>query len=477
MMTITATSLRGVLRTGSPWLGALALVAIVAACSSLLDVKNPNNVNEVDLNNPASAGSQANGVLSSLARAWGNILTPYAVATDELTWIGSRDAWQNLDQGTLTEPANEFVDAAFFYVGEARWSADATIKRLNGFLAAITLADTNALARSYLYGALIYTTIGDFFDNFPIASDKATAGPPLGPANMAQVYDTAIVYATRGITFAQAIKDKQLELALTAARARARHAKAVWALFPHPATPSGPPANPLVNDPAAVADANAALALAAASSPDWRFRFAYSQPTVTTDIGFEVNERLEMRIGPVYAGPPCTVSGCPTGGHVPVTADSITKKNSIRLNDPIDAKADSYLSDVLVDFLSNTRYGSLTMLSAREMHLIVAEAALAAGDTPGFTTAINNLRALSTGLTPYDPTNLAHPTPINMLIYERQANLYLQGRRLPDEYRFGVPADVWVPGKEATTTPVFLPITISERQANQYCVSDPTSCN
>src|SRR3989442_928338 len=85
MKTITATSLRGVLGTGSPWLGALALAATVAACTSLLDVKNPNNVNEGDLSNPASASSQANGVLSSLARAWGNILTPYAVATDELT--------------------------------------------------------------------------------------------------------------------------------------------------------------------------------------------------------------------------------------------------------------------------------------------------------------------------------------------------------------------------------------------------------
>src|SRR5207245_5880185 len=188
MKTITATSLRGVLGTGSPWPGRLALAVAVARCTSLLDVKNPNNVNEGDLSNPASASSQANGVLSSLARAWGNILTPYAVATDELTWIGSRDAWQTLDQGTLTEPTNEFVDAAFFYVGEARWFADATIRRLTGFAAAGTLADTSNLESSYLYAALIYTTIGDFFDNFPIGADKTAPAPPVRPANMAQVH-------------------------------------------------------------------------------------------------------------------------------------------------------------------------------------------------------------------------------------------------------------------------------------------------
>jgi len=109
----------------------------------------------------------------------------------------------------------------------------------------------------------------------------------------------------------------------------------------------------------------------------------------------------------------------------------------------------------------------------REAQLIIAE--VGGGQTA--VTAINKLRALSSGLTAYDPANAAHPTPINMLHYEREVNLYLQGRRLADEYRFGAPADLWLPGKEATTTPVFLPITISERLANQYCVSDPASCN
>src|SRR6266702_6161420 len=91
----------------------LLLAAGAAACSSLLDVKNPNNVNESDLSNPASATSQANGVRSSVARACGIVLTPYAGVTDELTWIGSRDAWQSLDLGRVSEPTNEFVDAAF----------------------------------------------------------------------------------------------------------------------------------------------------------------------------------------------------------------------------------------------------------------------------------------------------------------------------------------------------------------------------
>ena len=445
----------------------VACLSALAACSSLLDVKNPNNVNQNDLSNPASAASQASGVLATVARAWGQILTPYSIATDELTWIGSRDAWQSLDQGTISEPTNEFVDAAFFYVGEARWWSDETIKRLKGFDAANVLPDRNDLARTYLSGAMIYTIIGNLFDNFPIGSDRTTAAAPLGAAKMDSVYKVAIAYATSGIAIAQATGDKDLELTLTAERAVARYYLALWAKL-NPAPASVPVASPLVNDAAAVADASAALALA--GTADWRYQFHYDPTTISTDIGFEVNERLEMRIGSTYVYPICTVSGCASGGKT-VAVDSL------RLKDPLDNKGDPELARFLLNktegFLKKTRYGSLTFLSARELHLIVAEAALAGGDNAGFQNAINAERALDS-LTAYTG---AGPTALAMLHYERQRNLFMQGKRLFDEYRFGTNADLWQAGSEAITKPgTFLPITISERLANSFCLADPASC-
>ena len=445
----------------------VACLSALAACSSLLDVKNPNNVNQTDLSNPASAASQASGVLATVARAWGQIITPYSVATDELTWIGSRDAWQSLDQGTISEPTNEFVDAAFLYVGEARWWSDETIKRLKGFDAANVLPDRNDLARTYLSGAMIYTIIGNLFDNFPIGSDRTTAAAPLGAAKMDSVYKVAIAYATSGIAIAQATGDKDLELTLTAERAVARYYLALWAKL-NPAPASVPVASPLVNDAAAVADASAALALA--GTADWRYQFHYDPTTISTDIGFEVNERLEMRIGSTYVYPICTVSGCASGGKT-VAVDSL------RLKDPLDNKGDPELARFLLNktegFLKKTRYGSLTFLSARELHLIVAEAALAGGDNAGFQNAINAERALDS-LTAYTG---AGPTALAMLHYERQRNLFMQGKRLFDEYRFGTNADLWQAGSEAITKPgTFLPITISERLANSFCLADPASC-
>jgi len=432
---------------GKRLLSTVSLVVLAAGCSSLLDVKNPNNVNQDDLNNPAAAAALANGALSATARALGNVLTPYSEATDELTWIGSRDAWSDLDQGYLTGITNEFVDAAFPQVAQSRWLSDEAIKRLRGFDADGKLEDRNLLARSYLYGAIAYTTIGDMFDDFPIGSDRTTAAAPLGPSNMAQVYDTAVVYATRGIAIAQATGDADLELQLTAMRARAQHAKGVWQkLNPFSAATL---ANPLVNDPAAVADATAALALAV-GTPDWKYQFGYSSETVSTGIGFEVNQRLESRFGDLYIVP---------------TADN-KRVASILLQDPINNVPDPVLTSIINDFVTGVQYGSLTVLSSREMYLILAEARLAQNDSTGAATFINSIRALD-GLTPYNPLNAAHPRARAMYQHERRVNLFLQGRRLADEYRFGVPADKWPANAEAVLQPgTVFPITNTEILAN-----------
>lgn len=441
--------------TRSRALVSLYLAAVVAGCSALLDVENPNNVNIDNLSNPAAASTLANGALSANARALGNVLTAYSEATDELTWIGSRDAWGDLDQGYLSGITNEFVDAAFPRVAEARWLSDEAVKRLRGFDSASVLPNRADLARSYLYGAIAYTMIGDMFDDFPIGSDRQVAAPPLGPANMAQVYDTAIAYTTRGIAIAQAVGNPALELQLTAMRARARHAKGVWTKL-NPFTAATLTA-PLVNDPAAVADANAAVAMAGA---DWKFQFGYSSTTVSTGVGFEVNQRLESRFGDLYVYP---------------SADN-KRTDSIRLRDAIDNVADPVLTKTINDFITGGQYGSLTVVSKREMYLILAEARLAQNDSVGAAGFINLIRVLNsksatdtTRLTPYDPLNPAHPRALAMYQHERRVNLFLQGRRLADHYRFGVPADKWPANAEARLQPgTVFPITNTERLANCY---------
>jgi len=437
------------------------LLASVTACSSLLDVKNPNNVNANDLDNPAAAPAIANGALATVAYGWGAILLEYSTTSDELTWIGSRDGFRELDVGNMTNPTNEFTDAAFPFIGRARWMSDFAIKQLSAFDSAGTLKNRDDLARAYLYAAIAYTMIGDMFNNFPIGSDRRDAAPPLGRGKMDSTYTVAITYTTAGLAIAQATGNKSLQLALTAQRARSEHAKAVWAKL-HPAGPGVPNGGSgIVTDPAANADASAALALA---TGDWKYRFAYSSTTIDNYLGAWVNSRQEMRVGDGYIKPS--------------TKDT--------LKDPITGLVDPEVRRAAIEFKGTSAtqlYGALTVVSARELYLILAEAGLATGDTltatGQFAVNINAVRALN-GLTAYDPANAAHPRPLAMLTYERKANLFLQGRRLHDLYRFGARADQWqatTPVAEAVSAPgTFFPITQIELLANPYCVANPSVC-
>lgn len=420
---------------------ALALVAALTAssCKGLLDVENPNNVAEASLSDAQSADQQANGVQASTVRMLSAVMTPYATATDELDWIGSREAWKDLERGAISNFLNEFTDQAFPFVGESRYLGDETIKRLEGFNAQGRLTNRSSLARTYLYTAIIYSTIADMFDDFAF-SRKQVPAKPVGRANMNKLYDTAIGYLDK----ANAIPgiDANLQYAIMATRARIKHGRAVWAKI----TPEGQtPSNPLVNDAGANTDAQAALALL--TGPDDRFRLKSNietQPGI--NVWFEVNGRNEMRIGNAYTG----------------------------LKDPITGTADVPSAKLIAEFRTSSREGFFTIASDRELRLILAEAALAAGDMATFTAEINAVRALD-ALPPY-----AGQVPaLTILTFERQANLFMRLRRLADLYRFGLRVAEWTTDpnyKSAVNTPGLLfPIPNVERLANP-CVSNPGSC-
>jgi hypothetical protein len=421
----------------------------------VLDVDNPNNVVDEALNNPAATASIVNGAGSTVIRAMNSVLAPYGAVTDELTWSGSRDGFKQLDDGGVSDPFNEYVDAAFFFVAEARYTTDEAITRLLGFEKNNTLTNANELGRAYLYGAMAYTLIGDMWDDFVIKSYRTEAGANEGESKMSGIYDIAIDYATKGLAKATTAT---LRRDLTAMRARARHGKAVWAKV-NPGTT--PPAQPLVGDADVVADANAALALVGAGT-DYRLEMTPS-PTGGQGgpaSGFEINQRLEL-----------------AGGDVFFTRNAAgTRITGIKLQDPIanipdpalTKNADRYVRITALNVDGNFIPG--TFISERELLLYTAEAALANNNTALFTTEINKLRALD-GLTPYSGQIPA----LDLLKHSRAVNLFMHGRRLADLYRFGIKADRWTTASEAYRRACFFSISVSERQANPL-VTDQPSC-
>jgi hypothetical protein len=434
---------RTVVRASAMSLAALTLVA----CTSLLEVDNPNNVTAEALSNPAAAGTILNGAENSTVRAMQSLYTPNAAITDETIFRGSRDDYEQLDQGLGGNAANEYTNAASFNVNEARWLADNAVKLLEGFKTAGKLSDDAFLHQAYLNKAVVYAMIGDMYDDFTI-SDRTVAGTAVGEANMSKMYDSAQSALTKGI----AVASGGLKATMYAMSARVKHAKGVFAkLNPVPANPS----NPLVSDNGYVADAQAALA-AGFTNYDV---LVTAVNTGNPPFGFELNNRVEITTSDYF-----------------VTLGSTNKPTSMKLKDILDVGTQepfatenirlvnlAACTPTACTYSGDPNLPPLRVVSGNEMRLLIAEAALAGGSNSGFDTAINAFRATK-GLSPYTGVG---PTRTELLQFERRVALLFMGRRLNDMYRFKVVDPRWNPNSTAVKQPGCLfPIGISERESN-----------
>jgi hypothetical protein len=426
----------------------LGIIAVVflAGCN-ILDVENPNSLVEEDVNNPVTAEFLVNGSEATVADGVSGFLAVYSVASDELNWVGSFDAWQDVMIGNFNDRTNQFIDQEYPTVSRARWWADDAIDRLEQFDADGQLNDETQKSRAYLYGAVIYVTIADMFNNF-VFTNRAEGGPPIGEDNMVGLYDTAIEYVDNGLAVSGI--SAELEASLRGMRARANYGKAMW----NKMKPSVNTTDPLINSTAAVSDAQAALSVMNGISQDYKYQLTFSPSTLQNYVAQQTNQRIELVVNP----------------SVYIISDDAGRRirnieypdSTVQIQDPIDNVPDPALYDALVEFTEAIEYAPITVVSAREMHLILAEAAAAGNGSVDFDTHINAVRDLY-NLTDYS----GQISQQEMLLHSRQVNLFLQGRRLHDMYRFDISSPQWEANSTAETSPgTFFPISITECRAN-----------
>ena len=443
-------------RTGVATLAA-ALTAMAAGtgCGSVLDVDNPNNVNAASLSDPASARAQVNGALAALTRAVGILLGPISTASDDMSWSGSLEGMQLFDRGFLRDPYNEFIEAAYSSTTPARYTANRAVKQLEEFQRRGQLTDPTQLALANLYAAITYDYIANHHDDFVIASNERDAGAAVGPANMVTLYDSVEAATTRGLAIAGTSAAQRA--ALTAMRARAKFDRGVWRKI----NPSGIiAAQPLVDDPAAAVDAAAALAL---FGSDGRFQLAIQNGMAYSNCFFPncTNARQEIRFDPSVA-----------------TFNYTTSTLTVALRDPITGQPDPRIAPIINEFVlpsAGTNLVALTVTGSRDMLLILAEVALARGQTAEFQTRINQLRALNS--LPAWTGAAGQPAALDLLVHERRANLFLQGRRLNDMYRFRIVDPRWAADSDARLCPgSLLPINNAERLTNPNVTNWQPGC-
>jgi len=457
---IGGTRFRRSLGTAATVLGTMAL----ASCSVFsTEVKNPNAVTEDAISSAAAAAtSLVTGLYGSVNAAGNQITGTSGAASDELTWVGSREYWNLLDVGDLGDPLNEYTDGQYPYVSQARWMANYVLPKLEGYDKAGSLRNRADLAQAYFLAATIYTLIGENYEDFVLASDRVKNGANVGEANMRVMFDSATTYTGKGLAIATALNNQPLRARLLAMQARAKWSRAVWATL---RAPRGFPANPLINDAGANADAAAALAAFGSTSARYRFDVIAQNAGGWFSTGSEMNSRLEIRAGNRYIVP----NGA---GTRPVDGAA-----GISMKDPITGQTDPVTLANINECcrLSSTTNVGWTASSAKEMLLILAEAALATGNTAEFQSRINAIRTAD-ALPDWTPASSVSARDI--LIHSRQVNLFLQARRLTDHYRFQIRADRWVATRG--NKPCFFPISYNERQQNplapQPAQDRPAAC-
>ena len=260
------------------FLAALGAMAFLGGCD-ILEVDNPNALVQADIEKVEAAAAAVNGAQALAARGIGGIYAAFSTVGDEITWIGSRDAWNELNQGTPNNSGNEFADGSFPGIAQARWMTNFAVGLLEGHVGedAGNATLQSDLARANLYAGVVYSAIAQMFDDFAF-SNRTEPGPLIGEANMHSVFDQAIAFYSAAMQ-----GGGETALRAQAGRAQAYHQKAIWGLL-NP--PGSTPSNPLINDSNANSDAMAVLSSVAGT--DWAYRFAYSGATYSNNLSWQV---------------------------------------------------------------------------------------------------------------------------------------------------------------------------------------------
>jgi hypothetical protein len=372
------------------------LAVAASGCSSLLDVQVPGAVKGSDLSNPALMRSLTVAALSEVECATGAYIGGSAILSGE--YIVSA-FWRNwniwgarlLDINRWTGTCSDALDAdnLGYYVAlsRARFMTDDAFARIDKFTPAeLGTAFNKPATLSQLAGFAgnAYSMLGE-----GMCEAAIDGGPLLTPK---QVFALAEAKYTAAEKLAVEANDNPLRyLALTGrARMRLYLGKKAEAAADAKLIPSG-----------------------------FVYNATYSAVTTRRQnrVNLDNNRSLYTSVAPAYRG--LAVDG------VADTRVRVTNANKVG-------------HDNLTPMWLETKYATNTspipMASWREAQLIIAEAELGQSAVD----RINGLRTLA-GLPKYAPANLSDNTIMAQVIEERRRELFLEGHRLYDMTRFGIP--------------------------------------
>jgi len=376
----------------------LILALPLAACTELTTLKqeNPGQLDASGLYVPANAQLLVNGVIADFECAYSRYVVGSALFTDELT--NAFSASNNFDYDRRTLPTNATYGTAtcgnnqqppiYSTLSIARAAGDTVLAKLE------TWTDAEVANRNKLMGqAAAYTGYSILLLGEAMCSAAINVGPELNPA---QLFAEARTRFDKAIAAATAANDAAtLNLALLG------RARTLLDL--------GDKAGAAVD--AAKIPAGFVLNISTDAGTARRQNYAF----------LAINQSSWASVDPSFRG--LTVNGAPDP-RVAVTNANRNGTAGVAI-----WTADKYPS--LATTMPVARYA--------EAQLIIAEAKVAANDLTGAAAAINAVRSTRAGLPAYDATGQTAAQVLAQIIEERRRELFLEGHRLGDLRRYGLP--------------------------------------
>lgn len=410
--------------------GTAALLLSGVACSGALDVPNPQAFGDDALNNAIILKNVTDGAEGVLMLAYDDMIVVTELLSDNVestsTWID----WEDISEGRLRHDwatAGSFSDAQNQLL-RARFAAQSATDRVTKVLGAA--AQTSPLrAQALLTDALADMLMAGAYCEAPLS-----ANAPRSPDT--EVWKQAIAKFTAGLQAAQAIQGDAAAVAKWSNVAYAGRARANLMAG---------------NYAAAKADAqnvtagfvyNAIYAEGAASTQSW------------TGNQFHQNRNRSGGLRRMYHSRVHVIDSITTGeAYLRDWYD--TTKDDKRM--AVTRKAGQLGVNNRFAYFGLTKYADraapIRMLSKVEAQLIEAEVAYRNNDYATEASILNALRTRSGVALPAIPTPATATAARDALLNERQAELWVEGHRAQDLYRFNVVKD-YLGSARATKLPL-----------------------
>ena len=169
----------------------LAATLVAGGCKGVLEVSNEQDILDKNLNNPDAVVPIMNGVIGDFALAYANAIDIVGLFGQELQHTGSFPTWREVETGIGTRPSGT-GDQVYQNVSRAIWVADTAAVRFRAFLP--DAEKRYELATVLMWGGFAHFLLADNFCALTFHGGPAVT-PKAGYERARAIFDDAVKVA------------------------------------------------------------------------------------------------------------------------------------------------------------------------------------------------------------------------------------------------------------------------------------------